>query len=168
MKQYESERLYYRKFVDTDFDDVISILTDDEVCKYLPGNKGYPKEVVKKWHQFYMDSFDESKPNMIFGSFHKDTNHLVGITGIPIVDEFSLNEIKYILGKEYWGYGYATEMALMMKKICEEYKLKKVIALADVNNIPSNKVLVKIGYQFVKEMNLWGLEMNYYEMKLKD
>ena len=40
------------------------------------------------------------------------------------------------------------------------------VSLADINNIPSQKILLKTGYKEIKQMPLWGLDVYYYEMDL--
>ena len=57
-------------------------------------------------------------------------------------------------------------MAFEMKKVAKLLGLKHLVGLADINNIPSQKVLEKIGYEFKEVVEHWGSTLKYYELKL--
>ena len=107
-----------------------------------------------------------------FAVFFKGTDDFVGSCGIslfhdpdhernplsPINSEKYLNrdiEIGYVLHKKYWGKGYATELA----KACVNFAfnnnpdIKRIVAVTAPNNIASQRVLSKIGFKFVQEIN---------------
>lgn len=50
--------------------------------------------------------------------------------------------------------------------LAKQRGLKNVIGFADVNNIGSNKILMYTGFKKIKQVQLWGLELNYFEMEL--
>ena len=163
-----SKRLFFRKFRETDFDDLYEFLHNKQVCEYLPGEGVYTKEQINKWLTFFMSSFDESKPNMIYAVLEKDTTKVIGYAGYAYVSEFNRNEIMYAFHQDYWHQGYATESALEMLKIAQKYPHKTIIALADINNIGSQRVLLKVGYKQIKQIKLWGSDLYYYEMNPKE
>ena len=163
----ESKRLYYRPFTNDDYDVLKEVLGDRVVCLYLPGETPFSDEVIHKWLDFYVKSFDTTKPNMIYALVNKETNEFMGYAGLAWVREFEKNEIMFAFSKRFWGKGYATEASARLKKLAEDIGLKELIALADVRNRASQRVLEKIGYDFVKEMDIWESTMKYYEMELK-
>ncbi len=162
-----SKRLRYRKFKETDFNDLYEFLSDQEVCRYLPGPGAFSKEQIERWLQFFITSYDLDKPNMIYAVTLLNSSKVIGYAGFAYVAEFNKNEIMYAFHKDVWNQGYATESARMMLEIAKAYHQPKIIALADINNIPSQKVLLKIGYKQIKQITLWGSDLYYYEMKLK-
>ena len=77
----------------------------------------------------------------------KEGEHFIGLAGITLSnDKFRLGEIYYKLDPQFWGKGYATEVA---KKLIstgfEEFNLHKVEAGVAVDNVRSIKVLEKAG-----------------------
>ncbi len=58
-----------------------------------------------------------------------------------------LAEIGYMFGEKYYGRGYGTEFTrLWVAKIFAETPLRKLTALVAEENIPSNRLLQKIGF----------------------
>lgn len=56
------------------------------------------------------------------------------------------SEIGYFLLKDFWGKGYAAEIAARLIDYCfEELKLHKVYASCNASNIQSEKVMFKSG-----------------------
>lgn len=165
-RNLETKRLTFRPFAKEDYLFLIKLLTDDRVCKYLPGEGGYSLDVCSKYLKYFMMSFTEKNLNKIYLVSKKNNYAPIGYCGIQVVNEFDKYEIFYAYLPESWGNGYATEASIRMKELAKELKLKEVIALADVNNLASERVLQKTGYVKQKQLPLWGLKLNYYELKL--
>lgn len=59
-------------------------------------------------------------------------------------------DIGWIINKNYWGKGYATEAAkLFMDYLSNEFGIKKFAAYCDARNYASQKVMEQIGLQFI-------------------
>ncbi len=162
----ESSRILYRRFHMDDFEALFEILKNDNVTRYLPDRTGISAERCAQWLGYFVKSYDETKPNLIYALIDKETNKLFGYAGVAYLKEFKLNEIMYGIHEEYWRQGLATEAAQMMKEVATQFKLKKVVALADPQNIGSNKILIKLGYNLKDIVDLWGMDLNYFEMEL--
>ena len=161
-----SERLMYRPWTYEDDESIEEILGDEFVCRFLPGNNKKSKEEINKWLQFFVRSFNDELGNKIFLISCKDTLDVIGYGGIGYVKEFDAIEIMYGFKKSAWGKGYATEASVRFKELAIESGLQKVIALADVDNVGSQKVLRKTGFQEIKKLSIWGMDALYYEMNL--
>lgn len=166
LKNLESKHLLYRPFEAADYDDLFAFLSLDEVCEYLPGDKAFNDVQVKKWLNYFIQTFDIEKPNMIYAVSTKNDPKVIGYVGLAYVVEFSKNEIMYAFHPEVWGKGYATEASHKMKEVAVSCGLKEVIALADINNGASERVLLKVGYRYVEDIEIWGLKMKYFELEL--
>ena len=164
--KFKSERLDYSKWEESDFETLKIILSNPNVCEFLPGNKHKNDEEIRKWLNYFVQTFGNDKGTKIFKVKLKDTDSVIGYCGLGYVKEFDQIEIMYGLDENYFRNGYGSEMSLRMKKLANELGIKKLIALADINNIPSNKILKKTGYTKKEQINLWGLDLNYYEMNL--
>lgn len=166
MKEYRSTNLQYRPFQAQDIHFLVELLADDDVCRYLPGNIGYPKSKISNVLYRFMHSYKENKYYHVFLVTDKTTNQPIGYCGIQPVLEFKKYEIFYAYIPSAWGKGYGTEASITMREVAKEIGLKELIALADIENIGSQKVLEKTGFIKQKKLHLWGLDMYFYEMKL--
>ena len=162
----ESSRLVYRKFELDDIDDLNEILTNPNVCKYLPGEGAYSKEIVEKWLTYFIRSYQDERNTHHYAILEKGKDKVIGYGGIGYVKEFDQMEIMYGLSESVWGKGYGTECSLRFKELAKELGMKHVIALADIHNIGSQKILLKTGYTQIKQIQIWGLDCYYYEMEL--
>ncbi len=162
----ESERLKYRPFTEEDYNQLLEILHNEKVCEYLPGVEKYSKEQVRKWLNFFVKSFLPEKPNMYYAISLKENPKIIGYCGMNWIPEFETNEITYVIHNDYWGVGYASEIAKKMMEVARACKVKEMVSLAMVGNIPSAKVLEKVGFVFEKEVELWGAKLNLYRQTL--
>jgi len=166
-RNLETKRLTFRPFTKEDYLFIIKLLTDDRVCKYLPGEGGYTLDVCSKYLKYFMMAFSDENLNKIYMVSRKDNFAPIGYCGIQVVNEFDKYEIFYAYLPDAWGNGYATEASIRMKELAKKLDLKEIIALADIKNVQSQKVLLKTGYIRQKQLSLWGLNLYYYELKLE-
>lgn len=74
-------------------------------------------------------------------------------------------EAGYVLGKRFWGQGLATEAALELVRYGIQVVGKEhVIAVADVANATSHRVLEKSGFALRKEFDYREMRMNYWTL----
>lgn len=74
-------------------------------------------------------------------------------------------ELGYILGKSFWGRGLATEVAqALLKYGVELVGREHLVAVADVGNEASHRVLRKVGFEFQKEYDYRDMRMNYWTL----
>ncbi len=162
----ESNRLEYELWQENDFDTLKQILGNPKVCEYLPGDKNKNDDEVKRWLNYFIQTFGNEKGTKIFKVKIKNTDQVIGYCGLGYVKEFDQIEIMYGMDEKYFHQGYGSEMSLRMKDLAINQNIKHLIALADINNIASNKILQKTGYTKKEQINLWGLDLNFYEMDL--
>lgn len=162
----ESKRLEYKAWTYDDMEALEAILGNPNVCEYLPGNKQKSKEELTKWLHHFIRTFDDETGQQVFAIYLKGTDKIIGYGGLAWVSEFNHMEIMYGFNEEYWGKGYAKEASIRFKEYAIERGLNFIIALADINNIPSQKILEKTGYKQIKTIDIWGITCHYYEMEL--
>ena len=166
MSKIESNQLTFRKFNVDDFEDLYAILSNPNVCKYLPGNGAKSKEEIEKWHMHFMRSFQDEHGSQIFAILEKGSSKVIGYGGLGYVSEFDKIEIMYGFNESVWGKGYATETSLRMKELALELGMNTLIALADIGNIASQKILLKTGFKEVEHLHIWGIDCCFYELTL--
>ena len=161
-----STRLKYRLFKNEDFTDLFEILGNDNVCEYLPGETTFNPQQVQKWLDHFINSFSVDKPNLIYALTFNNSDKVIGYVGLAYVKEFEKNEIMFAINEDYWHQGIASEAAQRMKELAKELNLNEIIALADIDNIYSQKVLLKLGYKYLETIELWGLTLKYYNLNI--
>jgi len=138
----------------TTIDDDIKVLckkifADAEVVEFIMGSvllESECEEFVKREFNF--------KGVLGFSPIiEKKSGNLVGYGGVlPFLEGF---EIGYIFAKEYWGKGFATEIAkAQIEFIKSILNSEQIYATVHPKNRASIKVLEKLEFNFVKEKEL--------------
>ena len=101
-----------------------------------------------------MKSYNKGDAFGIFAAYLNSTNEYIGWFLFELDKEFSnAIEIGWRLKKEFWGNGYATEMAMCLVEKAKSMN-KDVVARTMIENKASIRVMEKSGLKFVKEF--WG------------
>jgi RimJ/RimL family protein N-acetyltransferase len=101
----------------------------------------------------------------------KETNQLIGFSGLKYRDTAENNhadfyDLGYRFAEEHWRKGYATEAALAWLDYgFNIMKLSTIHACAVSDNIGSNAVLQKLGFQFTNEYLVHNTPHNWYKME---
>jgi len=93
---------------------------------------------------------------------------IIGWNGLQYLPETDEIEIGYLLGKAYWGKGLATEggqPGLVFG--FEQLALDEIIAVVHPENIPSQKVIQKLGLKFTDETDYFGMQVYRYALDAK-
>jgi [ribosomal protein S5]-alanine N-acetyltransferase len=77
---------------------------------------------------------------------HRHTGELLGSSGLAIESD-SIAATGYVLAKDAWGKGYATEALRAMTDIAAQLRLNELYALCHPENKPSVRVLEKCGFR---------------------
>ena len=102
MNMLETERLLLRKFTPEDINELIELRSDDEVIKYLGGRQLQNPEAIAGRMQFYMDCYDKFGFGMS-AMIWKETNEMIGWSGLQPLDDTTEIEVGYGMIKEFWG-----------------------------------------------------------------
>ena len=85
----------------------------------------------------------------------KSDGALVGSCGLYDREGLEGVDIGYAFLEEYEGFGYATEAALKMKDLAiNTFGLKLIKAITTEENVASQRVLKKIGFEFVERIRI--------------
>jgi RimJ/RimL family protein N-acetyltransferase len=166
----ETERLILREILPTDVDGFFELDADPDVHKYL-GNKPVTDksqviEVINFIRQQYIDNGIGR-----WAIIDKHTNEFIGWTGLKFVTDLTNNhknyyDLGYRLIKKYWGWGIATETTIAsLDYAFEKLNTDEVYAMADCENVGSNRVLKKVGLNFIETFDLGGIRHNWYKIE---
>lgn len=144
----ETERLQFEEISWEDLDLLHQLHSIPEVDEF--NTLGIPssvEETKKLMGREIEDQINVQRSTYTWKIRLKDGGEFIGLAGITLSnDKFRLGEIYYKFDPQFWGKGYATEVA---KKLIstgfEEFNLHKVEAGVAVGNERSIKVLEKAG-----------------------
>ena len=164
----ETERLILRPFELTDASNMFNNwANDDEVTKYVTWYTHKSVEITKTVLSLWIEQYE--KPERInFAIMLKNTNELIG--GIDVVGYLDkVPVIGYVIGRKYWNNGYTTEACKKVIEFLFSLGHEKIIIDALVENIASNKVIIKCGgiYQETYEDVMKNVVVNINRYILK-
>lgn len=161
----ETERLYLRRVIKEDVNEIFALRSDQEVMKYIPRPLVKTEEDALA-HIAMIDEKINSNEGINWAITLKNNPKLIGIIGhYRIRPEHFRAEIGYMLLPEHQGKGIISEaIKEVVRYGFEVMKLHSIEAIIDPENFASEKVLQKNG--FVKEAHL--KENEYYEGRFLD
>lgn len=163
-KILETPRLKLRKFRADDEDAMALIYSDIDVMRYIGTGVTVAKEQVKK----SINHWIEYEKKFGFSNWvvtEKDNDIMIGKCGFNWIPDNSDIEISYLFDKQYWGKGYATEVAgAVLKHGFETLGLNRVVGFVYPQNMQSIKVLKKIGLVYEKDVVFWGITFNLFSV----
>jgi ribosomal-protein-alanine N-acetyltransferase len=119
----------------------------------------------------FMNEMIKHQANHGFSSgdiFEKETDTFVGRGGLiylEMKDDQPDVEIGYILHKQFWGKGYATELArTFLDWGFNNLPVERILASVLPENKNSRHVVEKIGMNYIGNRKCWGNESAVYEI----
>lgn len=156
MNILETERLIVRHLRPDDLDEMYTICSDPELMRQVGNGQPLAKESVQRWIEKSLDNYERQG----FGCsavISKSDHSFIGYCGLVYGHADDEPEIIYVLKKEYWGQGIATEVArAMIDYGFTKHKLKRILATIDPENLASIKIVEKTGMKFQER----GLDEN--------
>ena len=155
--QVETERLILRPLESQDIDAFAPIYADPEVMRFIGDGTGTRDETAA-WLERWIATFQET------GRGHhavtlRDTGALIGRCG-PVVRELPHGretEISYLLGRDHWGNGYATEAASAVRDHAfEQLGEHRLVSLIALENHASEAVARRVGMALERELEFHG------------
>ncbi|EYA29763.1 GNAT family N-acetyltransferase [Bacteroides fragilis] len=153
MHYIETERLILRHFTDKDANALFTILSDEDVNKFLPMFPLKNIEETKTYIQNrYTAKYTQNK-GFYYAICLKENDIPMGYVHISEDDSHDLG---YGIKKEFWHQGICTEACRAVIDILKQTDTPYITATHDINNPRSGKVMQALGmkYQYSYE-ELW-------------
>ena len=139
----ETDRLKFRQWQESDFDEVAQYFAVDENVKFVGGRKNAEEAwrlIATYIGHYHLKGY--SYPAVV----EKSTGKLIGTVGLWNSTPWPELELGYWLFNEMQGKGYATEAGLAIKKYAlEVLKRDSLVSYIDPKNEASARVAKKIG-----------------------
>ncbi|MFD0713345.1 GNAT family N-acetyltransferase [Paenibacillus sp. GCM10027626] len=150
--QLETERLIIRPYSEDDFAASFQLMQNPEQLTYMHMDVMSAAD-YRGLFNWLLSSYDTpfNKPfKYSFAICDKMTGALIGWCGLGVLDFKAPDcEIYYLIGRDYWGCGYATEAAAALVAYAfDVIGLNQLLAKADPRNTASLNVLEKLGFVF--------------------
>ena len=150
-----TDRMHLKRFNKNHGNLIHQLDSDPDVMKYI--TLGVPRTKIEAQQYLInriMKSYNKGDNFGIFAAYLNSTNKYIGWFLFELDKEFSnAIEIGWRLKKEFWGNGYATEMAMYLVEKAKSMH-KDVVARTMIENKASIRVMEKAGLKFVEEF--WG------------
>jgi len=157
-----TERLLLRPFRDEDLDAYAAICSDPEVMRYL--GDGKPLSRADAWRQMALISGHwHLRGYGMWAVEETQTGMLTGRIGFWRPEGWPGFELGWLLGRGWWGRGYATEGARATLSFAfETLGQKHVISLIHPENRASRRVAERLGERVEGQTELMGQPVLIY------
>ena len=149
----ETERLVLRRLLPDDLDRLFELYRDPEIRRYFPeGTLTY--EETKEELEWFLNGHPRHPELGLWATIHKDTGEFIGRCGLLpwTINGRAEVEVAYLLAKEYWGQGLATEAAhAIVDYAFDRLHLTRLICMIYAENQASIGVATRIGMTFESE-----------------
>ena len=147
MDEIRTDRLLLRGFRAADWIDVHAYATDPEVVRFMNWGPNTIEET--RYHVNRSVAMAEVSPRLTFpyAVERLADRRVIGATELSMTSlDHRRAEMGYVLAREAWGQGYATEAAgALLDYAFDKLGLHRVAATCDPDNTGSARVLEKIG-----------------------
>jgi RimJ/RimL family protein N-acetyltransferase len=160
----ETSRLRLRPIIEADATVYYRFFSDPETMRFYPSTRSLKEteQFIRRQQERY--ALDGYGP---WSMLLKSDDELIGYCGLihQIVDSVDEMEIGYLVSREYWRRGYATEAAIACRDYAfQKLKTKRLISLIDPFNSASIGVARKVGMLLEKQTTWQGKKLNVYAM----
>ena len=157
--QIETERLTLRPISLGDLDEFARLHDDPEVTRFIArfdraASRARLRQAEREWRE---------RGRGMFAAIRTEDGRFLGRVGYKYWPQFDETEIGWVLRRDAWGQGYATEAA----RACVERGLAAgdvpyLTAMIDPANHPSIRVAQRLGMSILRSDSLLGVDVVVY------
>jgi [ribosomal protein S5]-alanine N-acetyltransferase len=167
----ETERLLMREMRHEDAEALLEMDSNPNVHKYLWQKPFTTIEEIHNYIDLVRNQYITNKIGR-FSTIIKDTNELIGWTGIKYIDDHVENgntnfyDYGYRLNEKFWNKGFASEATkAWFDHGFNEMKIETMHAYTHAENGASNHILEKHGMQFMEDYTAEdGINWKWWQM----
>jgi len=143
-----TERLILREMTPQDVNTLLKHFGNPQVVKFLDMNPIKSTEQADEWLR-WMGGFFSAKGGLRWGVERKLDGEFIGSAGLHNWNrEAHYAELGYDIAQQYWGDGYATEVARAIIEFgWQQMKLNRIEADVVQGNIASMKIMERLGFK---------------------
>jgi len=163
----EGPRLYVRPWQETDQPVFVRKFANDlDMMRYINFGQPWPEDKIAAYF-VRQKAFLAAHGCCVGAVVLKESGEVIGGAGIQPQDLSGDFEFAWSIWKEHWNKGLATEAAAALKRhALEVMGLPRIVAIADVPNLASIRIMQKIGMRFDKVVNAKDLAGRYPDVEV--
>ena len=161
----ETDRLVLRDLAPADTDTIAEIFADEEVMRFIGAGGVLGRDVVVRMIERERLQYAERGWGQ-WATVERATGRCVGVCGLilwPDIDGTEELEVAYLLARDAWGKGYATEAAAAIRDVGVEIR-PDLVSLIYPDNTASINVARKIGMVHEKAVAFQGHQVGLYRL----
>ena len=167
----ETKNLILRHLHIGDLRGMFALDSNPIVHKYLGNNPNTSIEQSKKDIGFNIKQHKE-RGIARWATIEKSSGSFIGWSGLRLNSDLNYNnttnyyDVGYRFIPKYWSKGYATESSIAaIDYFFNTMKKELLCGIAETANGASNRVLQKIGLEFINDFKIDGIDAKWYEFK---
>jgi len=155
-------RLILRAFTEEDITRLHRLLSERDVLRYFPKVDPPSRDRVEKMVTGLLEHWEE-RGYGLWAVESRSGTELMGRCGLQYLVDTGEVEVDFILGKRYWGEGFATEAGrASLRYGFEDLGLECVVGIVHPENKASQRVLEKLGMNFIEQREYFGMQCHRY------
>lgn len=148
---FATARLRVRRLVAADEEAMFAVYSDSEGAKYVDDGEPILREEVGPWIAKTQQNYRDYGYGMMTMEY-RETGEVVGFIGLVHPGGQVEVELKYSLGRAWWGQGLASEAVVGAVDYGRQQQgLREIIATVDPEHLASQRVLTKAGFEFTED-----------------
>jgi ribosomal-protein-alanine N-acetyltransferase len=167
----ETERLILRRPRREDAADLAVAYADPEVVRFMGDGSTATLDEVEAGIEQWLERWD-SWGLSLCALERREDGQVLGRAGFLLWDPETwevpgdATELGWLLAREHWGQGYATEAALALRDWAfEERGLSRLISLINHENLRSIRVAERIGERYERDIEIRGKPGRLYSVE---
>ena len=162
----ETERLLLRDLEQTDEDALATMFADPEVMRFIGRGGVLGRDVARRMIEREREHYAERGWGQ-WAAVEREDERFIGVCGLilwPDIDGREELEVAYLLSRDAWGVGYATEAAAAIRDFGVNVR-PDLVSLIYPDNLASINVATKIGMSYEKDVGFEGNQLRLYRIR---
>lgn len=157
-----TERLTLRPFTEADIEPMYQIVSGEDVFRFFPPGPLVTRQRAEKM----IHSIQRHWETYAYGLWAltlRTSGQLMGRAGLQRIPETGEMEVDFLLGRDYWGQGYATEAGRASLCFAAHHLHPEfIVGIVHPENFASQRVLEKIGLLRVERTRYFEMDCYRY------
>jgi len=161
----ETERLVLRDLEPDDVEVIAAIFADEETMRFIGAGGVLGRDIAVRTIERERRQYEEHGWGQ-WATVERQTGRCIGLCGLilwPDIDGHKELEVAYLLARDSWGKGFATEAAAAIRDAGAKIRPDPV-SLIYPDNAASINVARKIGMRYEKEVDFAGHRLGLYRL----
>lgn len=157
----ETDRIILRPMKAEDAQPIFAMRSDPDVMRFIraPITK---RAEAENWVKLVSSRWTAEKIGFC-ALIEKQSENFLGWCGLWRLEETGETEVGYAIAKEFWRRGYAVEAAqAFLTYGFEKLNLNKIVAVAQPENVASQRVMEKLGMRYDYTGVFYGRDLVHY------